>query len=53
MQVVHRTRNWTPIIIGVVLLNIGAFATASVAGAIVGIPLVIAGLGLLTSEIGG
>jgi len=53
MQVIHHTRNWTSIIIGVVLLNIGAFATASVAGAIVGIPLVIAGLGLLTSELRG
>jgi hypothetical protein len=53
MQVIHHTRNWASIIIGVVLLNIGAFATASVAGAIVGIPLVIAGLGLLTSELRG
>ena len=53
MQVMYRTRNWTSILVGVALLNVGAFATASVAGAIVGIPLVIAGIGLLTSELSG
>ena len=53
MQVIHHTRNWTSIILGVALLNVGAFATASVAGAIVGIPLVITGIGLLTSELRG
>ena len=53
MQVIYHSRNWTSIIAGVVLLNIGAFATASVAGAILGIPLVIAGIGLLTSELRG
>ncbi len=53
MQTLYRTRNWTSIIAGVVLLNIGAFATASVAGAILGIPLAIAGIGLLTSELRG
>ena len=53
MQVMYRTRNWTSIIGGVLLLNVGAFATASVAGAILGIPLVIAGIGLLTSELRG
>ncbi len=53
MQVVYRNRNWAVIIAGVLLLNVGAFATASVAGAILGIPLVLAGIGLLTSELGG
>ena len=47
----HPTRNWFSLFTGIVLLNVGAFATASVAGAIVGIPLVIAGIGLLTSEL--
>ena len=51
MQVTHPTRNWTSILVGVALLNVGAFATASVAGAIVGIPLVLAGMGLLTRDL--
>jgi len=53
MQVLHPTRNWTSIFAGVALLNVGAFATASVAGAILGIPMVIVGIGLLTSELRG
>ncbi len=53
MQVVHDTRSWTSIVIGVALLNVGAFATATVAGAIIGIPLVLAGIGLLSSEFQG
>ena len=53
MQVTHSTRSWTSILTGVALLNIGAFATASVAGAIIGIPLVLAGIGLLASEFHG
>ena len=53
MQVTHTARNWTSIFVGVALLNIGAFATASVVGAMLGIALSIAGIGLLTGELRG
>lgn len=53
MQLTHTSRSWTSILVGIALLNVGAFATASVAGAIVGIPLVLAGMGLLTRDLRG
>ena len=46
-----RSRSRTSVALGIGLLTVGAVATVSVAGAVFGVPLVVAGLGLLTSRL--